>query len=147
MNIRVGATTCCAVIAVLGTACSPNFTGSYEGSLTTTYSCGGDAPPSKTSDQTYTLSDSSGTVVVDANGCSGVPAKVSGNTATIQSYTCSANSYEGASAAVTLTGGTLQLNGGALTVSVNGSTQVTGARGDTLTCDFTVAGTLNSTGS
>jgi hypothetical protein len=138
---------CGAMVALCGIACSPNFAGTYEGSVTTSYTCGSDAPPSKTSDQTYTLTDTSGTVVVDANGCSGVPAKVSGSTATVESYTCSANSYAGATAAVTLTGGALQLSGGALTVSVNGSTEVSGLRGDMVTCDFSVSGTLNSTGS
>jgi hypothetical protein len=128
------------------TACSPNFAGTYEGSVTTTYNCGSASPPSRTDTENYTLSESGGTVVVDANGCSGVPAKVSGNTADVQSYTCAAGTQNGFTGAVMITGGTLTLSGSALAVSVTGSTSVTDRTGGTAACDFSVAGTLNKTG-
>ncbi len=132
---------------ILLVGCSAAFNGTYTGNVTTTYSCGSTAPPSRTDDQTYTLSNTKGTVVFDLNGCTGVPATVSGNTATVQSYTCAAGSYGGDSAAATIAGGSLKLNGSSLSVAINGSTTVSGAGGDKQTCDFTVSGTMNETGS
>jgi hypothetical protein len=135
----------CILAGCGGKPSAPGFPGTYVGSLTTVYTCGSNAPPTHSGSTTLTLTQSGETVLFNEYSCMGIPASVSGEVATVGMYTCAAGSYNGNSAAVNITGGTLTLNGTSLAVSINGTTPFTDARNGTMeTCQITVTGTMTN---
>lgn len=118
-------------------ACSPDFTGTYEGPGSTTRSCPGESAQVVGGTIRFTISDVDDLLVADAVGCVGVPADTKGSKASILPYDCFSG-YRPLSGDTSVTGGELELRGSDLVVSMSGKS----TRGNEV-CPFSTTGTLH----
>jgi hypothetical protein len=124
---------------LLLSGCAPDFTGSYEGALQTNITCPGDGSDDRGSQSSFTLSEVNNVIMADADGCIGIPASVKGNSADILPYDCPEGSFGPISSApVSVTGGSLQLNGSDLSIQLSGKS----GSGSNI-CQFSSIGTMH----
>lgn len=127
------------------TACGGvDFAGSYEGPITFKMNCPGIEAIESTETNTMTIVDTSDGIAFTnfGGGCPNIPATVNDNGATIVKTTCEPQTdAEGVTTTITMSGGTLTLNGTGLTVSMIASVLYAGP-GGTLTCPASFAGSL-----
>jgi hypothetical protein len=115
------------------------FVGTWSVSGTTTVNASGDTSVTNATGTATIIAGTSGDMIVlkaDTGGCN-IPAKVSGNTATVQAgFSCDPSSD--GSATLTFNSGTLVLNGSVITVNASGSVRVV-QNGATATGTFSMA--------
>jgi hypothetical protein len=128
------------------TGCAPSFAGTYSGPVTFTFACTdaqGNPQPARSSNsnQTLTITENGSTARFTDCGGTVVTADVSGNVAQVNPYSCPASTDNGITTSLSVTGGTLTLNGQALGLDLVGTSTSSG-NGLTIQCTFSLRGTL-----
>ncbi len=120
------------------------FVGTWSMSGTVTSSANGQSVTGPLTGNRTILS-SSGNDITLSNATCNIPAIVSGQTATVQNYTCTTTNANGLTENDTYTGGTMTLAGTVITFSMSGSFTET-ENGESLAGTFVASGTMTKVG-